>query len=434
MRIHLRAALGLCSVLLGLGACEEPKIAGSKGVVRVGRHNCASLGDGNVRCWGGGEELPYVTNWAGGADPEQLYAIAPVHIAPGVTDFDTDDAMCVVTRDGDVWCFGNNLSAGEEVRTPYRPSITSVGEPFVHVRTGQGRTCGITEAGRAWCWGENSAGELGLGDIGDVGDDETPQSVGPLPIEADVKSVAFAWRETCVLTTAGVVRCWPAGTGAADGTTVDLPSSAEQITAGTEHFCARLEDGRVYCWGQVAGGRLGLGLGSVSGPCSTCDDGPQCCIGDDESVASAGPVALGGRATDIDAGTGVTCAVLEAGGVRCWGRSTYGVVGLAEVQVVGKHETPDAVPTLDLGGPAQQVSVGSSEACAWMTDESIRCWGWTDWWDGFDDHVCWIETEIPSDGSHGIFPTIEREFSCELHPRCCIGDDESPKDGPLVPL
>ena len=160
----------------------------------------------------------------------------------------------------------------------------------------------------------------------------------------------------------------------------------------------------------------------------------MCCIGDDESVASAGPVALGGRATDIDAGTAVTCAVLVDGNVRCWGDSAYGLLGLEGVRRIGEHEAPDALPPVDLGTPALQVSVSADEACAWMQDESIQCWGWTDRWDGFDDDVCWIETEVPADGSHGSFPTIEREFSCDLHPRCCVGDDEPPSAGAPIPL
>jgi len=94
------------------------------------------------------------------------------------------------------------------------------------------------------------------------------------------------------------------------------------------------------------------------------------------------------------------------------------------------HEAPDTLPPLELGGPALQVSVSAVEACACMQDESVQCWGWTDWWDGFDDRVCWIETEIPADGSHGSFPTVEREFSCDLHPRCCVGDDEPPTRAP----
>jgi hypothetical protein len=75
-----------------------------------------------------------------------------------------------------------------------------------------------------------------------IGDNETPGSVGPIPVGA--------------------------------GRTVAA------ITAGSRHTCARLDDGNVRCWGYGGNGRLGL--------CSERN------IGDDELPLSVGALALGG--------------------------------------------------------------------------------------------------------------------------------------------
>ena len=79
------------------------------------------------------------------------------------------------------------------------------------------------------------------------------------------------------------------------------------LAAGARFSCARLDTGRVRCWGNGDDGALGYG--------NTND------IGDNETPGSVGPVDLGaGRtARAIAAGFYHTCAILDNGQVRCWG-------------------------------------------------------------------------------------------------------------------
>ncbi len=59
------------------------------------------------------------------------------------------------------------------------------------------------------CWGHNGVGQLGYPDHkGDVGDDESPASLGNVPVDAAVVQIAAGASLTCVLLADGAVRCW----------------------------------------------------------------------------------------------------------------------------------------------------------------------------------------------------------------------------------
>lgn len=67
-----------------------------------------------------------------------------------------------------------------------------------------------------------------------------------------------------------------------------------------------------------------------------------------------------------------SCALLAAGGVRCWGDNTQGKLGIG---VTGHRNVATAVVGL---GDATAISVGSGHGCA-ATRGGARCWGDNDW-------------------------------------------------------
>ncbi|HKN49535.1 MAG TPA: Ig-like domain-containing protein, partial [Actinomycetota bacterium] len=83
------------------------------------------------------------------------------------------------------------------------------------------------------------------------------------------------------------------------------------IAPGAEHTCAVLRDGTVRCWGDNTWGQLGNGSSDFT------------------STTPSGPVT--GIATAIAASSGAehTCALLQDGTVRCWGRNDDGRLGVA---------------------------------------------------------------------------------------------------------
>jgi alpha-tubulin suppressor-like RCC1 family protein len=103
-------------------------------------------------------------------------------------------------------------------------------------------------------------------------------------------------------------------------------AATPQIDAGFAHTCALLEDRTVRCWGSNLSGQLGDGTTDARlNPVSVLASG----------TAGASPVVLGG-VTQIAAGDSHTCALLEDGTVRCWGRNVDGRLGVRCIKDVGQ--------------------------------------------------------------------------------------------------
>jgi alpha-tubulin suppressor-like RCC1 family protein len=124
---------------------------------------------------------------------------------------------------------------------------------------------------------------------------------------------------TCALTNTGVMRCWGHnGTGQlGDGTTTrrltpvtvsGLGSGVQAISAGHRHTCALTNAGAVRCWGFNNFGQLGNG--------STTNQ-----------LTPVTVSGLGSSVQAISAGFLHTCALTNAGAVRCWGLNNFGQLG-----------------------------------------------------------------------------------------------------------
>ena len=307
-----------------------------------GQHSCAILTTAVVRCWGEGDygRLGY-GNTTDIGDNEQPSSAGPV-----------------------------NLGAGR----------TATG-----IATGAVHTCGLLDNGGVRCWGYGGFGLLGYGNTNNIGDNETPGSVGPVSLGTGRTATAITAGDghTCALLDDATVRCWGYGaTGALGyGNTahigdtetpaavppVDLGPgrTARAITAGAAHTCALLDDGNVRCWGTGTNGRLGYGNTTT--------------IGDNETPGSVGPVSLGaGRtAVAIAAGGAHTCALLDNGTVRCWGEGDFGRLGYANTTDIGDTELPSSVGTVNIGTgrTAVAITAGSLHTCAVLDNLTVRCWG-----------------------------------------------------------
>ncbi len=249
-----------------------------------------------------------------------------------------------------------------------------------------GHTCAVLAHGSVRCWGFGGDGRLGYGNTSSVGDDETPGLVGPVNLGPGrtAKAISAGSYHTCALLDDGSVRCWGYGgdgrlgygnknavgddeaPGSVGPVNLGPGHTAKAITAGGGHSCAILDDGSVRCWGFGGDGRLGYGNRDS--------------IGDDEAPGSVGPVDLGpGRtATAISAGASDTCAILDDGAVRCWGRGNNGQLGYGDTLPLGTSQTPGSVAPVELGPgrTAKAISAGAGHTCAVLDDGSVRCWGY----------------------------------------------------------
>jgi alpha-tubulin suppressor-like RCC1 family protein len=94
-------------------------------------------------------------------------------------------------------------------------------------------------------------------------------------------------------------------------------------------------------------------------------------------VTSFGYVTLGGVATRIAAGGDHTCAILQGGALRCWGRNDAGQLGRGNTANIGDNETVFSAGNVDLGAgvTVQDLALGGFHTCALLTTGAVRCWG-----------------------------------------------------------
>ncbi|CAM3714312.1 IPTL-CTERM sorting domain-containing protein [Paracidovorax anthurii] len=235
---------------------------------------------------------------------------------------------------------------------------TLLGEPVSQVMAGSSSTCVLTTAGAVRCWGSNSSGQLG---DGTTTQRNTPVAVSGLG--SGVAAIVGGSAHTCALTTAGAVQCWGANDFGQLGDGVSallsntavavsgLGSGVAAIAAGLNHTCVLTTAGAVQCWGNNINGQLGDGT-------TTRRTTPVTVSG------------LGSGVAAIAAGSSHTCAVTMAGAVRCWGDNTNGRLG-------DGSSTQSLIPVAvsGLGSGATAIAAGNAHTCALTTAGAVRCWG-----------------------------------------------------------
>jgi cysteine-rich repeat protein len=256
--------------------------------------------------------------------------------------------------------------------------------PVVGLAAGPGTTCALIEGGGLRCWGRNAECQLGIGTTAAVGDDEAPADAPAIALPEPVVQVALGRDHTCALLADGSVRCWGSGGGGLlgygdadsrgcvpDTAPMELPPveiwedpATEQtvaLAAGELHTCALSSAGRVRCWGISFVGDLGTPGALV--------------IGESDRPVDWPPVEVGGAVTVLAASHHTTCAVLAAGGLRCWGANLIGSLGYGHGDAIGDDETPASAGDVLLDGAVVDVFVGAAHTCARLDDDSLWCWG-----------------------------------------------------------
>lgn len=237
------------------------------------------------------------------------------------------------------------------------------------VVTGILHSCALTTEGSVRCWGNHFDGALGIGagapeDSPDFNMDRymASQVVGLTSGVVQISSDGVA-AFTCALLDTGKVRCWGMNDYGQIGDTrrlferepVEIPGvdDATQIDVGGRHVCALVSGGKIKCWGGGGSGQLG----------------------NDDNMDSPTPVEVVGMegASAVSAGRLHTCA-LKDGGVWCWGENVSGAVGYPDSSTLF---VPYQVPSLTSG--VAQLSLGDDFSCARMQNGGVRCWGRNDY-------------------------------------------------------
>jgi len=330
------------------------------GAVAIGAgdyHGCATLAGGGVVCWG--------YNYKGAlGDGSDLDALNPVDVcAPGsgctpLSGIDQlslgDEQTCALAQGGELLCWGNyksgstnvgNLAVGyaDEVSNP-TPVCASGGgvscaplDGATRLATGAEHACAVLNGGAVRCWGDNTNGQLGDGT-------EDPR-IDPVDVCAS-------------------------GSGDGSSCSGSAFTGAMAVTAGDYHTCALVGSG-VECWGHNYNNQLG-DHSDLEGwnPVGVCD-----------GLSSEGACIPLGGALAIVAGGEHTCALVDQGRVKCWGRNDSGQLGdgtdeardgAVEVCLTGNRDDGDCSP---LTG-ATAISTGDDHSCALLPGGEARCWGY----------------------------------------------------------
>ncbi len=313
--------------------------------------------------------------------------------------------MCAVANDGAVKCWGlnayGNLGLGDTNRRGDDPNEMGANLPEVDLGTGRTavtlaaggeHTCALLDNNTLKCWGYNSAGQLGLGSIGNRGD--APGEMGDNLPAVDLGTgrtalqVAAGGGHTCALLDNLTVKCWgrndrgqlgigdTSNRGDAPGEMGDnLPAvslgtglTVDSLVMGELHGCALFTNGTVKCWGFGSFGALGIGDGGDRG------GGPGE-MGNSLPLASLG---TGRTALGLAAGHH-TCALLDNFTVKCWGFGDFGQLGQGNTSWLGDGpgELGDNLPPVALGTGVTPSLIATMlyDSCVLTTNDPVKCWG-----------------------------------------------------------
>jgi alpha-tubulin suppressor-like RCC1 family protein len=313
---------------------------------------CASLGPGQVYCWGNnlyrqiGNDSEYPS-----VDPQRITGLPDAPIS--ALSAGGGHACALVA--GEAWCWGYNqygqLGDNGTTDRSVATRVQQLGGVATQISAGDFHTCAVV-GNSIKCWGNNFYGQLGSGDESDQPLPHTVPGLGGSAIRISAGSL-----HTCAVVD-GATWCWgnnlsgQLGNGQTASaqylpTSVTLPGSVADISTGSTHTCARIPSGAVFCWGNNTFGQLGLGTQQAQLLPSVVDNLPWPAL----SIATA---------------TQTTCA-RTAADVYCWGDGNLGQIGS-----IGPTPNPRAVPGV---GAAVDVGMRNAHGCARKADGSMLCWG-----------------------------------------------------------
>jgi CSLREA domain-containing protein len=360
-------------------------------------HSCALTSGGGVKCWGENG----VGQLGNGTTTTSLIEVNVTGLGSGVTDIDSGatTTCALLSASGGVKCWGYNyhgeLGMGigiyssavpvdvltliqeptpipTDTRTPTlsaTPSNTwTISPPPTITRTATftrtqtpSRTVTLTPTVTDTPAGTLTPSQTPTGTSGPSPTPDTTPGGVYVPL-AGIEAISAGWGYNCALTESGGVKCWgnnvsgQLGDGTQAGHSLPryvngLTNGVTAVTSGQWHTCAIMSGGGVKCWGWNAYGQLGDGT----------------------TISKLMPVDVSDLANGvvgITAGHGFTCALMESGEVKCWGRNDNGELGdgtttnrLTPVSVTGLTES------------VQSLTSGFGHVCALTVSGAVKCWG-----------------------------------------------------------
>ena len=324
---------------------------------------------------------------------------------------DTNEAQNQLQRTG---VLANPEQAAFPAPKPEGPALSSedisetVSLPdssVIDIALGDDHTCALHQDTTVSCWGSNGSGQIGAGLSDDIVGTptkvKTEDSSGNLVRLTGIKAISAGNYHTCGLHQDTTVSCWGINshphanqgpgclytttsgyTGPINGNcagqilvseTKEL-SNVIQISSGGSRGCALLNSGTISCWRSSYSENIFIkNLAEGSGYLETVPE-----------ISDATAIAVG----NIHA-----CAIHLDMTVSCWGDGRYGRLGDGVVDTLASSgfansrsvSNPTKTKKLDENNNlvdltnVKSISAERVHTCAIHTDESLSCWGLTNY-------------------------------------------------------
>ena len=340
-------------------------------------HSCAVTEDGTVFCWGRNDNGQLGLGMTTSHDTPQpiTTGLPPVEQVTVGEQF-----SCAVSRGTPqrVYCWGRNaegqLGVGPPDTDRMSPqrldtwlnadgSIAATPGIVLTLDAGDQHACAVAMEGanlKTYCWGHHGEGELGVGTLMGGLVSRLPRDIG---LGGTAKR-ALGGHTSCAV--ADNLYCWgdnSSGQIGQDPTTWPqantpryvnhMAGSVTAVTVGGAHACLLNGSGAIHCWGGNEDAQLGRGFDSPREPSPT-------------------PISSSDTFSAVSAGGRHTCAIRDDGELLCWGDGDWTASGSTTAPDV---TTPTVVPGFTKGIVA--VSAGGQHTCAVDAAGRLYCWGKT---------------------------------------------------------
>ncbi len=307
-------------------------------------HYHAIRSDGSVWSWGFNYQ-GFIGDGTSGSDA--VTVPVKVHLSGKAVAVNSYDGhVLALMDDGTVWAWGSNsrgqlgdgndgddISGGALFHNPTPVQVIGLSD-IVQIATGNRHSVALSRDGRVWTWGDNSSGQLGLGNKGNK---NRPVLVTAIDQVVEVAAGLF---NTLLVRQDGTV--WIFG-GSSSGTNtystlgiegvfqsllpVQVPTlnNVVHIAHGGAHQFAIKADGSVWAWGTNIYGRLGDG-----GTANTTTPVELSTLTNIKSLSTQAATSM---------------ALSHDGEVWVWGNNDY--QGLC-TELAGKHHSPVQMPISDV--------------------------------------------------------------------------------------
>jgi alpha-tubulin suppressor-like RCC1 family protein len=369
-------------------------------------HSCAILDNGAAKCWGRNNSGQLGINNTNdmGDNSSEMSQLTGINLGTGRTATAISAGnihTCAVLDNGAAKCWGSNrygelgIDSTENMgdNSSEMSQLTGInlgtGRTATAISAGSSNTCAVLDNGAAKCWGFNRYGQLGTDNTTTMGDD--PGEMNSLPTiylgtGRTATAISAGNSHNCAILDNGAAKCWGRnnyGQLGTDNTTTmgddpgemdSLPTinlgtgrTATAISAGNSHTCAILDNGAAKCWGKNNYGQLGIDSTENMGDNSS-----------EMSQLTGINLGTGRTATAISAGNIHTCAVLDNGAAKCWGKNKYGQLGIDSTENMGDNSSEMSQLTginLGTGRTATAISTRLNHTCVVLDNGAAKCWG-----------------------------------------------------------